>query len=141
MARKDAGLKRGSAGMNGTADAQMAALRQEYDRLRQTADLTQATDTVWRLSRDAGGFDARVTALRQGGYLFTKGLANDARDLRDRWRTIEAEFDRALRDARYDVEHSLDRVDRAMRRAASSLRGPRSNPSLAACRRSSGAWH
>jgi hypothetical protein len=70
--------------MNGTADAQLAALRQEYDQLRQSTDLTQVTDAVWRLAREVGGFEARVEALRQGGYVFTQSLANSARDLRDR---------------------------------------------------------
>ncbi len=72
--------------MNGTADAQMAALRQAYDQLLgQSTDLTQVTDTVWRLAREVGGFEARVEALRQGGYVFTQSLATGARDLRDRW--------------------------------------------------------
>jgi len=102
---------------NGTADAQIAALRQEYDQLRQRTDLTEVTDTVWRLARDVGGFEARVEALRQGGYPFTQSLANGARDLRDRWPNTEGEFDRELRDVRYDVERSLDRVDNAMRDA------------------------
>jgi hypothetical protein len=103
--------------MNGTADAQMAALRQAYDQLRQSTDLTQVTDTVWRLAREVGGFEARVEALRQGGYVFTQSLATGARDLRDRWPNTEGEFDRELREVRYDVERSLDRVDNAMRYA------------------------
>ena len=103
--------------MNGTADAQMAALRQAYDQLRRSTDLTQATDTVWRLAREVGGFEARVEALRQGGYVFTQSLANGARNLRDRWPDTEGAFDRELREVRYDVERSLDRVDDAMRYA------------------------
>ena len=103
--------------MNGTADAQMAALRQAYDQLRRSTDLTQATDAVWRLAREVGGFEARVEALRQGGYAFTQNLANGARSLRDRWPDTEGAFDRELRQVRYDVERSLDRVDDAMRYA------------------------
>jgi hypothetical protein len=104
-------------GTTGTLDAEMAALRQEYDRLRQSMDLAQATSTVWELTREVGRFEERVEALRQGGYLFTRRLASDASDLRDRWRNVEIAFDRAMRDARYGVERGLDRVDMAMRAA------------------------
>ena len=111
--------------MNGTADAQMLALRQAYDQLRRSTDLTQATDAVWRLAREVGSFEARVEALRQGGYVFTQSLANSARSLRDRWPNTEGAFDGELRQVRYDVERSLDRVDDAMRYAE---RGPDEGP-------------
>ena len=107
--------------MNGTTEVQITALRQAYDQLRRSTDLTQAADTVWRLAREVGGFEARVEALRQSGYVFTQSLANSARSLRDRWPNTEGAFDRELRQVRYEVERSLDRVDDAMRYAE---RGP-----------------
>jgi hypothetical protein len=110
---------------NGAVDAQIAALRQEYDQLRQETDLTEATDTVWCLARSAGDFEARVEALRQGGHRFTQSLANGACDLRDRWPNTEGDFDRELREVRYDLERSLDRVDNAMRDAERASDGGR----------------
>lgn len=105
--------------MNGTtaANADMAALRQEYDRLRQQTDLASATGEAWELSREVGRFEERIEALGRRGYAFTRRLAREAADLRERWRTAESNFDRILRDARYDVRRDLDRVDRALRDA------------------------
>jgi hypothetical protein len=103
--------------MSGTVDAQLAALRQQYDQMRQGTELTRVTDTVWKLAREAGRFEERVEALRQGGYVFTQSLANGARDLRNRWRSTESKFDRAMREVRYDVERSLERADVVMRYA------------------------
>lgn len=105
--------------MNGTtaANADMAALRQEYDRLRQQTDLASATGEAWELSREVGRFEERIEALGRRGYAFTRRLAREAADLRERWRTAESNFDRILRDARYDVRRDLDRVDMALRQA------------------------
>ena len=72
--------------MNGTADAQMAALRQAYDQLRQSTDLTQVTDTVWRLAREVGGFEARVEGrCGRAATCSPRASPPGARDLRDRW--------------------------------------------------------
>jgi hypothetical protein len=112
-------------GTTGTLDADMAALRQEYDRLRQSTELAQATGTVWELSRKVGRFAERVAALRDGGYLFTRRVATEAAELRDRWQPAESAFDRRLRDARYGVERGLERVNTAMRAAE---RAPSAGP-------------
>jgi hypothetical protein len=81
--------------------------------------LTQATDELWRLACEVGGFEARIDALRQSGYVFTQSIANGARNLRDRWPDTEGAFDRELRQVRYEVERSHDRVDAAIRYAES----------------------
>src|SRR5512132_2989876 len=103
--------------MNGISEAQLTALRQEYDRLRRSTDLTSVADAVWRLAQQVARFEERIDALRRDQYVFTASLTRSANELRDRWRSTEAEFDRVMRDVRYDVGRDVDRVEDAIRYA------------------------
>jgi hypothetical protein len=107
--------------MNGTSEQKIDALRQEYDRLRRNTNLTRVADMMWRLSREVGRFIERIDALQHNGYIFTKTLAAKARELCDRWRDTEDEFNRVMRDVRYDIGRDVDRVDDTIRDAERSL--------------------
>ena len=104
---------------NEETQAEIEALKRNFDRLAQSAELADVHETINRIDEGLSSYPVELRELERRGYLHSRGLHEQLRALKGQWRQGKPRLERLLTEQRESLKSRVSSTRRLLVRARS----------------------